>query len=112
MKIILKELVNGNPEIVWDGVFSPRNAEDKNTILDEAFEIAVCNYIIVRYPDGFGHNSKSCPQSEDGVLMRRYHCSGRNVRITYKEDGMELEDRSKKDRDFILVVNTNEEDGK
>ena len=112
MKIILKELINGNPEIVWEGVFSPRNAEDENAILDEAFEIAVCNYIIVRYPDGFGLNFKNCSQSEDGVLMRRCHCSGRNVRVTYKEGGMELEDRSRKDRDSILVVSKNEEYGK
>lgn len=112
MKIILKELVNGTFEIVWNGVFSPRNVEDENAILDEAFKIAVCNHIMVRYPDGFGLNSKNCPSSEDGVLMRRYHCSGRNVRITYKDDGMELEDRSRKDRDYILVVNKNEEVGK
>lgn len=112
MKIILKELVDGSPEIVWEGVFSPRNTEDENAILDEAFEIAVCNYIMARYPDGFGLNSKNYPQSEDGVLMRRYHCSGHNVHMSSNEGGRDFEDRSRRDRDFILMVNKKEKVGK
>ena len=109
MRITLKEIVGDQAEIVWYGDFSPRNKIDENAILDEAFDVALCNYISMLYPEGFGLSFMPCPQHGHNILMRRYHCSGRNVRITYKEDGMELDDRSRKDRDYILEINQNEE---
>ena len=112
MKIILKEIEDNQSKIVWHGDFSPSNEDDENAILEEAFNIALCNYILMLYPGGLGLNYMAIQKNEDGILMRKYHCSGRNVHITYKEGGIELHDNSTKDRDYILEVSQKEEVGK
>ena len=104
MKIILKEIVQKEAKVVWNGSFAPHNDNDKNAILDEAFDLALCNYILKLYPEGFGLNSKVNPFNDDGKLSRAYHCSGRNVRMQYNEGEIVIDDHSRKDRDFILEV--------
>ena len=108
MRIILKEVIDGDAKVVWEKEFTPMCPDDEESIIREAFDVALCNYIMSQFPEGLGVHSLVCMSKGNGDLERRYFCSGRNVRIKYNSSGMEVEDHSCKDRIYILLVKPNE----
>lgn len=105
MKVILSESVSGEWREVWKGVVDIDAGADEKTITDRAFDVVLFNYIGGYFPQGFGLRMVPEPTSETAnVVTRILHCSGRNVKINYKDGGAVLKDESVRDREFRMDI--------
>lgn len=105
MKVILSESISGEWREVWTGSVNVDADADEKTITDRAFDAALFNYIGGFFPQGFGLRMVSeTPSEVPNVVSRILHCSGRNVKINYKDGGAVLKDESVRDREFRMDI--------
>lgn len=105
MKVVLSESISGEWKEVWTGTVDIDADADEKAITDRAFDAALFNYIGGCFPQGFGLRMVSEASSGiPNVISRILHCSGRNVKINYKNGGAVLKDESVRDREFRMDI--------
>ena len=105
MKVVLSEFVSDKWKEVWSGIVDVAEDAEENDIVTKAFEASLINYIGACFPEGFGLKEEMVTgPTAPGVISRIFNCSGRNVKIKYGSDGVIVDDRSVRDRDFRVDV--------
>lgn len=106
MKIsVYQQGKEGEPQMVLER--EDESALDAaGSLKDRVFDFVASNVLFGYYPQGFGSTMKELPSRNEGEVRYTISCSGRNVRITYKDDGTisGMEDSSVPDRVFEVVV--------
>ena len=103
MILKVKDLDDG-AILYQDAAFDPKFV-NKNDVIKAAEDVAITFVVLPLFPKGFGMSKIDSYSKDAGILTRSISCSGRNIRITWNEDGSKnIENNSVPDRRFEIVV--------